>query len=143
MRISDWSSDVCSSDLYLFSDGDEDYLPDAALVADLYDNGSGMPNISNLTIDAFGFGVPGVDDFSADQLGKVETGSLGHGDEVTVISNTDDIAEVFSSTASTGEPMAAEALPLADLQIGRAHVGTPVTTAHLVCRLLIEKKQHT
>src|SRR3546814_2384467 len=27
-------------------------------------------------------------------------------------------------------------------QIGRAHVGTPVTNAHLVCRLLLEKK-HT
>src|SRR3546814_10314085 len=26
-------------------------------------------------------------------------------------------------------------------QIGRAHVGTPVTKAHLVCRLLIEQKQ--
>src|SRR3546814_1278428 len=26
-------------------------------------------------------------------------------------------------------------------QIGRAHVCTPVTNAHLVCRLLIEKKQ--
>src|SRR3546814_4719090 len=25
-------------------------------------------------------------------------------------------------------------------QIGRAHVGTPVTNAHLVCRLLPEKK---
>src|SRR3546814_583075 len=25
-------------------------------------------------------------------------------------------------------------------QIGRAHVGTPVTNAHLVCRLLLEKK---
>src|SRR3546814_19181108 len=27
-------------------------------------------------------------------------------------------------------------------QIGRAHVCTPVTTAHLVCRLLLEKKNH-
>src|SRR3546814_1688846 len=26
------------------------------------------------------------------------------------------------------------------VQIGRAHVGTPVTNAHLVCRLLLEKK---
>src|SRR3546814_6457393 len=26
-------------------------------------------------------------------------------------------------------------------QIGRAHVCTPVTNAHLVCRLLLEKKQ--
>src|SRR3546814_8603549 len=28
-----------------------------------------------------------------------------------------------------------------DGQIGRAHVRTPVTKAHLVCRLLLEKKQ--
>src|SRR3546814_10970965 len=75
MRISDWSSDVCSSDLsvnaiYLFSDGDEDYLPDAALVADLYDNGSGMPSISNPTIDAFGFVVPGVDAFPRIRWGR-------------------------------------------------------------------------
>src|SRR3546814_8764549 len=28
-------------------------------------------------------------------------------------------------------------------QIGRAHVRTPVTNAHLVCRLLLEKKQIT
>src|SRR3546814_570967 len=29
-----------------------------------------------------------------------------------------------------------------DVQIGRAHVWTPVTNAHLVCRLLLEKKKH-
>src|SRR3546814_5381624 len=28
-------------------------------------------------------------------------------------------------------------------EIGRAHVCTPVTNAHLVCRLLLEKTQHT
>src|SRR3546814_9678728 len=28
-------------------------------------------------------------------------------------------------------------------QIGRAHVCTPVTNAHLVCRLLLEKKKQT
>src|SRR3546814_7532873 len=28
-------------------------------------------------------------------------------------------------------------------QIGRAHVCTPVTNAHLVCRLLLEKKKET
>src|SRR3546814_8222302 len=27
-------------------------------------------------------------------------------------------------------------------EIGRAHVCTPVTNAHLVCRLLLEKKKH-
>src|SRR3546814_6018530 len=28
------------------------------------------------------------------------------------------------------------------LEIGRAHVSTPVTNAHLVCRLLLEKKKN-
>src|SRR3546814_4326555 len=28
-------------------------------------------------------------------------------------------------------------------EIGRAHVCTPVTNAHLVCRLMLETKQHT
>src|SRR3546814_3724212 len=28
-------------------------------------------------------------------------------------------------------------------EIGRAHVGTPVTNAHLVCRLLLENKKQT
>src|SRR3546814_4419577 len=35
------------------------------------------------------------------------------------------------------------ALALAAGQIGRAHVCTPVTNAHLVCRLLLENKQQT
>src|SRR3546814_4111333 len=30
--------------------------------------------------------------------------------------------------------------PAQDRKIGRAHVRTPVTNAHLVCRLLLEKK---
>src|SRR3546814_5604301 len=30
-----------------------------------------------------------------------------------------------------------------EAQIGRAHVWTPVTNAHLVCRLLLEKKYRT
>src|SRR3546814_8430279 len=32
-------------------------------------------------------------------------------------------------------------IDLQDEQIGRAHVCTPVTNAHLVCRLLLEKKK--
>src|SRR3546814_8861171 len=31
---------------------------------------------------------------------------------------------------------------LPEIQIGRAHVCTPVTNAHLVCRLLLEKKKN-
>src|SRR3546814_4120353 len=32
-------------------------------------------------------------------------------------------------------------LQLLDREIGRAHVCTPVTNAHLVCRLMLEKKE--
>src|SRR3546814_5283082 len=39
-----------------------------------------------------------------------------------------------------GAPIATEALHRIG-QIGRAHVRTPVTNAHLVCRLLLEKKK--
>src|SRR3546814_7310330 len=35
----------------------------------------------------------------------------------------------------------ARAMELAEEKIGRAHVGTPVTNAHLVYRLLLEKKK--
>src|SRR3546814_5266816 len=35
----------------------------------------------------------------------------------------------------------AQILPLAGDEIGRAHVCTPVTNAHLVCRLLLDKKK--
>jgi hypothetical protein len=106
--------------IFFFSDGGDNYLPGASLVADLYDNGSGTPNISNLTIDAFGLGEPGARLFSPDQLGKVETGSLGNGDQVTIISDADDIEEIFPTTLSTGDPMgeepdAADALQLAEL----------------------------
>jgi len=106
--------------IYFFSDGDEDYVPDASLVADLYDNGSGAPTVSNLTIQAFAIGEPDAANVSTDQLGKVETGSLGNGDQVTIISSTDDIEEIFPDTSSAGEPVgegpeAAGVLQLADL----------------------------
>src|SRR3546814_10729300 len=41
----------------------------------------------------------------------------------------------FDGGMNTHSPRASE--------IGRAHVCTPVTNAHLVCRLLLEKKKHT
>src|SRR3546814_10691956 len=39
-------------------------------------------------------------------------------------------------------PMPVEA-PVVTAEIGRAHVRTPVTNAHLVCRLLLEKNKKT
>jgi hypothetical protein len=104
--------------IYFFSDGGEEYLPDAALSAELYDNGSGAPIITDLTIEAFAIGQPGAANFSTEQLGKVETGSLGNGDQVDVISDTGDIAALFPGAsppaAPAGDaPEAGQALQLA------------------------------
>src|SRR3546814_5587447 len=43
--------------------------------------------------------------------------------------------------ADPGDAPAANTAPAEE--IGRAHVWTPVTNAHLVCRLLLEKKKDT
>src|SRR3546814_2465835 len=39
-------------------------------------------------------------------------------------------------------PIGVDTRQVADEQIGRAHVRTPVTNAHLVCRLLLAKKNN-
>src|SRR3546814_5873284 len=41
---------------------------------------------------------------------------------------------------AAGDAFSETCYPDAGDQIGRAHVRTPVTNAHLVCRLLLEKK---
>lgn len=94
--------------IYFFSDGGDRYRPDDSLIADLYDDGSGSPTISNLTIEVFAIGEPGSPEFSIAELGRVETGSPGNGDQVTIISDSDDIDEVFSTNSSDDEPAAEE-----------------------------------
>src|SRR3546814_1417270 len=46
----------------------------------------------------------------------------------------------FAGVRLEAEAIGAEDDPA--VQIGRAHVRTPVTNAHLVCRLLLEKKKN-
>src|SRR3546814_4384672 len=85
MRISDWSSDVCSSDLAAPAQA-------AAVQKTTF-------SIENMTCAMC---------------------------PVTVTKAMKGVAGVKSVT-----------------EIGRAHVLTPVTNAHLVCRLLLEKKKKT
>src|SRR3546814_1169809 len=53
------------------------------------------------------------------------------------------VGSSVSSTVSpaTGQVRASTPMRQAGQQIGRAHVCTPVTNAHLVCRLPLEKKK--
>src|SRR3546814_9958299 len=73
-------------------------------------------------------------------------------DENTPSNHADNITAVQRYIVTPGQACAYEMgkLKLVELrdrarakQIGRAQVWTPVTTAHLVCRLLLEQKKHT
>src|SRR3546814_1262321 len=109
MRISDWSSDVCSSDLRRASGFPMTSSPLAPLyraclwLAGLFMIALLVTILVSIAGRQFGFYLRGLDAYS-------------------------------------GYCMAAASF-LA--QIGRAHVCTPVTNAHLVCRLLLEKKKST
>src|SRR3546814_5761533 len=121
MRISDWSSDVCSSDLLLREQlGQErrlgarqEDLRSADLLAHVEDDGAHpvvapvMLARQHLVLAQHRLGAAQVDDDVAELVALDQT--------------VDDLAD----------------------QIGRAHVWTPVTNAHLVCRLLLEKKKKT
>src|SRR3546814_3079072 len=102
MRISDWSSDVCSSDL-----AGEARVPVARddLAPDDRDRRG-----TKLRVE---------------RLGQLERGQR--------LFDVDMRAHRDGMNAGVGAPGA-------EHQIGRAHVCTPVTNAHLVCRLLLEKK---
>src|SRR3546814_1069340 len=109
MRISDWSSDVCSSDL-LQSIDTENIQPLIFFVRS--DGASGRRALAN-DFDGVAFFKNKCRHGHARQPGKTSAAIL--------------------------RPRVRH-LQLSPAQIGRAHVCTPVTNAHLVCRLLLEKK---
>src|SRR3546814_3896209 len=47
-----------------------------------------------------------------------------------------------SPATTIASELGVQAISEVPTQIGRAHVWTPVTNAHLVCRLLLEKKKN-
>src|SRR3546814_1168856 len=118
MRISDWSSDVCSSDL-------ADLLADAGDAT--YDILAEKGHLDDIAVDAVQQElrragerrkVAGISHFQ--RLRTLVHAPVGddHDTEVTEI-----VAEMEIDRE----------------QIGRAHVCTPVTNAPLVCRLMLEK----
>src|SRR3546814_3567758 len=120
MRISDWSSDVFSSVLLACEVTLQPLrrfdLDAAILFSDI------------LTIpDAMGLGL------------SFETGQgprFAH-----PVRSAADIAKLAVPDMETELRYVMDALRLIR-QIGRAHVCTPVTNAHLVCRLMLEKKKN-
>src|SRR3546814_7445125 len=122
MRISDWSSDVCSSDLAANYCGNDEA---AAVFAK--ESGIRTYKWSVADFDACQTGVAAV---IAD-LGPIDIliNNAGITRDTTILKmSIDQWKEVIDTNLTSCFSMSKE--------IGRAHVCTPVTNAHLVCRLL-------
>src|SRR3546814_1624605 len=109
MRISDWSSDVCSSDLGV-----------RAIVGTRLDLADGTALLLYPT-DKAAYG----------RMCRLLSAGKARAGKGACHLDWGDVEEWN------------EGLLALLLQIGRAHVLTPVTNAHLVCRLLLEKKNKT
>src|SRR3546814_3231739 len=110
MRISDWSSDVCSSDL---PGGAERRWPR---------NACGRARLPAFAERAgLAAGRAGI------QPGRADTGTTGR------------LGGAATATGRRADAQTACHAHVTRHEIGRAHVSTPVTHAHLVCRLLLEK----
>src|SRR3546814_4042672 len=124
MRISDWSSDVCSSDLVGIVPMTDDY---AAAV--------GLPKDRGEIVQRVEDGAPAA------------KAGLKRGDIVTKVGGKDVtpqqslsylIANVKPGARVTGTVDVARLRHRPGAEIGREHVGTPLNNAHIVCRLLLE-----
>src|SRR3546814_1971996 len=115
MRISDWSSDVCSSDLKLTS------LAGFILVPFAFWNRTS---------------------FLAERvLGNVVSSGIKVMVLAVIVGIGSNYFTQFTTALQGQEPDIGQAMSL--VQIGRAHVRTPVTHAHPVCHLPLEHTHHT
>src|SRR3546814_10005074 len=121
MRISDWSSDVCSSDLRT------PRLGSSSTAA--ADSASGVSRASATVFWLV--------------WGQMDTGhscrrwpAFAH----WPVQQEHSVSVSVSGARSRLLTARAECSAELFAEIGRAHVCTPVTNAHLVCRLLLEKK---
>src|SRR3546814_10187642 len=129
MSISDWSSDVCSSDLKRVAIRRCDqaigiHRPDQTPVDRRH------PLLANVVAQPrLDFLVGARPEIERHELARALADSVGYifaGDD-QILARVIDAAQHDVGVRMGGE-------------IGRAHVWTPVTTAHLACLLLLEKK---
>src|SRR3546814_2761853 len=132
MRISDWSSDVCSSDLHLLVRGR------SAVRLDVI-GGTLLDGPASLRLDVSGIGH--VDRATAalrDFLHLCRGGALPL-KGTRLPPRAIDALRVHDALAKGASIRDIGVLLFGPAQIGRAHVCTTVTNAHIVCRLLLEK----
>src|SRR3546814_6153377 len=120
MRSSDCSSDVCSSDL-LIGHAESLLLALDAVTRELDET---LPHALG-RITAHG---------QTTQTALSQLRPLLDASELVAQSTVSHVNAVQATLKANEEQMAGQ-------EIGRAHVRTPVTNAHIVCRLLLEKKK--
>src|SRR3546814_5393221 len=132
MRISDWSSDVCSSDRS-FVTSINDNAESAAIVGAIARLGESL----NLPITA-----EGIEDKAIAErvlaLGCARGQGWLYGRPLHRTNVRKLLAERRLITSAAVPARASD-----NTEIGRAHVRTPVTNAHLVCRLLPEQQNQS
>src|SRR3546814_8005190 len=116
MRISDWSSDVCSSDLRYANIGQQHLA--AQIFARQQDVSRLFPEKCNRKLG---------------RRGITQNGAAGTIQAAGQVNRTDGNVAALER----GNELGARTMQWTG-EIGRAHVGTPVTNAKLVCRVLIE-----
>src|SRR3546814_3317520 len=127
MRISDWSSDVCSSDLTYRNDGALAGVPDERNFFGIDKSCFGLTPIAAEVWDGWIF----VNLQPEPEVGLAEfLGDFGESYCGIPYVNADKSVLYVSHLNANWKV----------IEIGRAHVCTPVTNAHLVCRLLLEKQ---
>src|SRR3546814_5516197 len=126
MRISDWSSDVCSSDLQHLEVFSLNFEASKALKS-----------------HRNGFRVDSRNDQVASFSGL---NRFRRGDCVTNFAEDDHVGIASHGCLDRPGKIQADRLVHLDMshvrdEIGRAHVCNPVTNTHLVCRILLETKK--
>src|SRR3546814_3635553 len=137
MRISDWSSDVCSSDLIVEAKQGKPHWGARKIRELLVRRLNGDVRIpAKSTVHAV------LDRHGLVKRAKERRRHKAKGTPLSPGQAPNDLWCVdFKGEFKLGNGRYCYPLTVTDhAEIGRAHVCTPVTNAHIVCRLLLEKK---
>src|SRR3546814_6626737 len=118
MRISDWSSDVCSSDLVVVQ------VASVGPVGDIFQEVAEIQHVALAEVEV------GDDVVAA-------VGAVGEDEGIRPVAAGQGVVTLAAVKHVSAGPADEHVVA----KIGRAHVCTPVPNAHLVCRLLLDKKK--
>src|SRR3546814_944211 len=138
MRMSDWSSDVCSSDLWVEP-------READVLISLGGDGFMLQTLHAMmakrrTLPVFGMNLGTVGFLMNEYRPEALAERIGEARRISFHPLSMEVRTLAGSTVASSAIN--EVSPLRATTFGSAHVWTPVTNAHLVCRLLLYKNTH-